>query len=126
MPSIDQIRKAVEGYVDSFNTQDRDRFLALFTDDVSQIDPVGSDPNVGAGAIAQFWDNLYSDVDGIDFRVDDLIVSGDEAALVFTIVQSKGDSKLTLRGVDTFRVNDSGRITLIKGYCDSDHITATG
>jgi uncharacterized protein (TIGR02246 family) len=123
MPSIEQIRNAVEGYVDSFNTHDRDRFLALFTDDVTQVDPVGSAPNVGRNALAGFWDAVHADVEGIDFRVDDLIVSGDEAALVFTIVQSKKDMKVTLRGVDTFRVDDSGRIAQVKGYCDNDHIT---
>lgn len=126
MPSIDQIRKAVEGYADSFNSRDRNRFLSVLADDVSQIDPVGSEPNVGTDALARFWDDLHSEVDSIDFRIDDLILSGDEAALVFTIVQSSGTGKVTLRGIDTFRVNDSGRITLIKGYCDNDHITATG
>lgn len=123
MPTTDQIRAAVEGYVDSFNTRDRDRFLALFTDDVTQIDPVGAMPNVGAAALASFWDGLFGSVDDIDFRVDDLIVSGAEAALSFTIVQSKADVKVTLHGIDTFLVDDEGLIAEIKGYCDSDHIT---
>lgn len=44
MPTRDQIRMAVEGYVDSFNTGDRTRFLAVFSDEVTRIDPVGSEP----------------------------------------------------------------------------------
>ena len=124
MPSADQIRKAVDTYVQSFNRQDRQAFLGVFAEDVQQIDPVGSPPNVGRQKLAAFWDMLYGQCDKIDFRVTDLFVTGDEAALLFHITQTKknGGGTVDVDGVDVFQVDDAGHIILIKGYSDSDHV----
>jgi uncharacterized protein (TIGR02246 family) len=89
MPGADQIRKAVDTYVQSFNRKDKRAFLSVFAEDVQQIDPVGSKPNVGKHTLAAFWDTLFSDCEKIDFRATDLFVTGDEAALLFHITQTK-------------------------------------
>jgi steroid delta-isomerase len=124
MPSADQIRKAVDTYVQSFNRQDRRAFLSAFAEGVQQIDPVGSPPNVGRDKLAAFWDMLYSGCEKIDFRVRDLFVTGDEAALLFHITQTKknGGGTVDVDGVDVFQIDDAGQITMIKGYSDADHV----
>jgi steroid Delta-isomerase len=122
MPTSDQIRTVVKAYVESFNRKDRDQFLGLFADDVQQIDPVGSPANVGKDALAAFWDTLYSSWSTVDFAIRDLFVTGDEAALVFHITQSAPGAGADVDGVDVFQVNDVGKIRLIKGYSDADHI----
>ncbi|HEY4026719.1 MAG TPA: nuclear transport factor 2 family protein [Candidatus Dormibacteraeota bacterium] len=122
MPEAAQIRKAVETYVQSFNTKDKHAFLSVFAEGVQQIDPVGSKPNVGKHKLAAFWDTLFSQVEKIDFRVTDLFITGDEAALLFHITQSKKDGDVVVDGVDVFQVNDAGHITLIKGYSDANHV----
>jgi len=124
MPGADQIRKAVDTYVQSFNEQDRSAFMSVFADDVQQIDPVGSKPNVGKHKLAAFWDGLFSECEKIDFRVTDLFVTGDEAALLFHITQTKknGNGTVVVDGVDVFQVDDAGHIVLIKGYSDADHV----
>ena len=117
MPSEEQVRRAVETYVDSFRAGDRDRFMAVIADDAEQIDPVGSPPNRGRDAIGRFWNVVAELCERIDFEVRDLFVSGDEAALVFHIVQHRRDgSTVTVDGVDVFRVDDDGRIASVKGY----------
>lgn len=117
MPTQEQIEAATDAYVSSFNKQDRDLFLSALADDVTQIDPVGSPPNEGKDALAAFWDGLYRDCERIEFDVPDRFVAGDEAALQFTIVQSRRDgTRLTIDGIDVFRVDDDGKIALIKGY----------
>ena len=124
MPGADQIRKAVDTYVQSFNEQDRSAFMSVFADDVQQIDPVGSKPNVGKQKLSTFWDGLFSECEKIDFRVTDLFVTGDEAALLFHITQTKknGNGTVVVDGVDVFQVDDAGHIVLIKGYSDADHV----
>ncbi|MBF9070765.1 SgcJ/EcaC family oxidoreductase [Streptacidiphilus fuscans] len=122
MPQEQQIRDTVTAYVDSFNTQDRERFVALFAEDVVQIDPVGSTPNRGVQALAAFWDGLFASVEKVDFQITDLIVSGDEAALSFHIVQTKPDAQVVVDGIDVFRLDESGRIVEVKGYVDQGHI----
>jgi steroid delta-isomerase len=126
MPAPEQIRRAVEGYVTSFNQQNRREFLALFTDDVIQIDPVGSAPRAGVARLAEFWDGLYEVASKVEFQIVDLIISGDEAALLFRIVQHATSGDTEVRGIDVFTVNDDGLITLVKGYSDADHIKANG
>jgi len=126
MPGADQIRSAVMGYVDSFNQKDRAKFLSVLADDVRQIDPVGSTPNVGRPALAAFWDKLYEQSERIEFRVVDLVVTGDEAALVFHITQVATGSSAEIDGIDVFQVDDGGRIKLIKGYSDQDHVKLRG
>ena len=122
MPDSKQIRSAVETYVRSFNEQDKQAFLGVFADGVQQIDPVGSAPNVGRQALSTFWDAVFGQWRKIDFRVKDLIVTGDEAALVFHITQSNGSAATEIDGIDVFQVDDTGRIALIKGYSDPDHV----
>jgi steroid delta-isomerase len=126
MPQADQIRAAVAAYVDSFNRRDRDRFLGALADGVVQIDPVGSPPNVGKVALAAFWDSLYAHTEAIEFRVVDLFVTGDEAALLFHITQLSGDGATEIDGIDVFRVDDAGLISMVRGYSDIDHIKKRG
>jgi steroid delta-isomerase len=126
MPAADQIRATVLRYVDSFNRKDRAQFLSLFAEDVVQTDPVGSAPRIGLGALAAFWDGLYASCDGVDFRVTDLVVAGDEAALVFHITQTVTSGFVDIDGVDVFRIDDDGRIASVKGYSDADHVKQRG
>jgi uncharacterized protein (TIGR02246 family) len=124
MPTEQQIRAAVHGYVDSFNTKDREKFLALLAEDVVQIDPVGSPANTGRGALAAFWDGLFAAVEKVEFAVSDLIVTGDEAALAFHIVQTTANGPVTVDGIDVFRIDGDGRIAEVRGYADAAHIRA--
>jgi steroid delta-isomerase len=123
MPTIEQITTAVQGYVDSFNKQDKELFLSVLAEGVRQIDPVGSEPNVGRAALGSFWDTLFSSWQRIEFTVKDLIVTGDEAALSFHITQFAADAGADVDGIDVFQVDDAGRIVLIKGYSDAGHIS---
>ena len=126
MPTMEQIRAAATAYAESFVERDRERFMAVLADDVEQIDPVGSTPNHGKDALGGFFDTVMASTERLDFEVRDLIVAGDEAAMVFHIVQHFADGGLTIDGIDIFRVNDDGKITQIKGYVDPEHIRQLG
>ena len=117
MATAEQVRAAVDEYVQSFVTADRDRFMASLAPDVVQEEPAGSTPNTGVDALGGFWDSLWSSVQSIEFASRELYVAGDEAALVFTIVQHpKVGGQVTIDGVDTFRIDDRGRIAHIRGF----------
>ena len=117
MATAEQVRAAVDGYAQSFVTADRDRFLSILAPDVVQEEPAGSTPNQGVAALSAFWDTLWSGLEAIEFESRELYVAGDEAALVFTIVQrTKAGGQVTIDGVDTFRIDDQGRIAHIRGF----------
>ena len=117
MATAEQVRAAVDGYVGSFVAADRDRFLSVLAPDVVQEEPAGSTPNRGVDALGAFWESLWSGLESIEFESRELYVSGAEAALVFTIVQhTKAGGRVTIDGVDTFRIDDEGRIAHIRGF----------
>jgi ketosteroid isomerase-like protein len=117
MATAEQVRAAVDGYAQSFVTADKDRFLSVLAPDVVQEEPAGSSPNKGVAALGAFWDSLWPSLEAIEFESRELYVVGDEAALVFTIVQHpKAGGRVTIDGVDTFRVDDHGRISYIRGF----------
>ncbi len=122
MPTSEQIRGAVQSYVESFNRRDRTMFLDTLTDGVTQVDPVGSLPRVGKEALAAFWDGLYTQIDKIDFEIRDLVISGNQGALVFRITQHSAERSVCIDGIDVFTISADGRIILIKGYSDADHV----
>lgn len=123
MPTTDQIRAAVTAYAESFVRRDRERFMSALADDVEQIDPVGSAPNQGKDALEGFFDTVMAAAERLDFEVRDLVIAGDEAAMVFHITQHFADgSGLVIDGVDIFRINDDGKIASVRGYVDQDHL----
>ncbi|WP_327354379.1 nuclear transport factor 2 family protein [Streptomyces sp. NBC_01304] len=126
MPTEAQIREAVEGYVDSFNKQDREKFAGLFAENVVHYEPVGSTPNRGRDAVLGFFDGLFDVIDRVEFELKDLIVTGDEAAFVFGITAYKKDGGVVREtGIDTFKVDDAGLVTEAKGYHDAAHTQVT-
>ncbi len=117
MATPERVQAAVDGYVQSFVTKDRERFMSVLAADVVQEDPVGSAENRGRGALGSFWESLWNTCERIDFEARETYVSGDEAALVFTLVQHTRDGRqVTIDGVDTFRVDEDGRIVSVRGY----------
>ncbi|MGQ4418067.1 nuclear transport factor 2 family protein [Streptomyces sp. SAS_269] len=127
MPDQQQIRAAVEGYAESFAKRDRERFTALLAADVVQYEPVGAPANRGRAAVTAFFDGVFEVIDRVEFRVTDVVISGDEAAFTFHITAHKKDGGVVEdRGIDTFRVGDDGLVTEIKGYHDDAHTQVAG
>jgi steroid Delta-isomerase len=117
MVTSEEIQTAVEEYVQSFVTADKDRFLSVLAPDVVQEDPVGSTPNRGREALERFWDSLWATCAKIDFESRELYVAGSEAALVFTLIQhTRAGAQVTVDGVDTFRIDGEGRIAVVRGF----------
>ncbi len=122
MPTQQQVRAAVQTYVESFNHTDKAGFLETLAPTVELVDPVGSPSRTGKDALAGFWDAIFGVCTAVTIEQRSLFVTGDEAALLFhTIQQRKDGTELALDGVDVFRVDDAGKLATIRGYSDADH-----
>ena len=126
MPSADQIRNAVDAYGAAYASRDRAAFVALFSVDAVQIDPVPSPANVGPEAIGAFFDNAMNMAPDLTLFVDRTIVCGDEAAVDFHVEATMGGAKMGFAGVDVFTVDDAGLITAITAYWDPATIAPIG
>ena len=119
MPSDEHIRRAVETYVDAFQSGDRERWLANFADDAEHLDPPTDPPHVGHEEIGRFWDETQALVDHYVLDVKDVIVCGDEAVLSFTCNAYGPDGTgIAIDIVDVFGFDDDGRIKRQKAYFD--------
>jgi|SRR5690606_28716004 len=63
MPEREQIRAVVERYVECFTAGDREGWLALWAEDASMEDPVGTPPKRGREEIGAFFDQSLAMAD---------------------------------------------------------------
>ena len=118
MPTPIQVQAAVDAYAAAYAVRDRTVFLALFSTDAVQIDPVPAPANVGHEAIGGFFDNAMGMAPDLALTVDRTIICGDQAAVNFHVEATMGGTRLGFSGVDIFTVDDAGVITAITAYWD--------
>ena len=118
MPTAEQVRATVDAYVDAYARNDRAAFLALWAPEGVLEDPVGSPSHQGAEALGAFWDGARELADRIELAPVAVIVTGDEAAMVFEIHAHIGDGGLLMQAVDVMRVDDQGHLLSVRAYWD--------
>jgi steroid delta-isomerase len=118
MATPETVRSVVDEYVAASNSGDREAVLALFAPDAVWHDPVGQPPHTGLGGISAFYDQTRTMADRIEMKPSDVIVCGNEAAMVFEIHVTIGDGGMVMDAVETFEVNDDGKISGMKAYWD--------
>ncbi len=118
MPNPEQIRATVDAYVDAYARNDKNAFLSLWAPEGVLEDPVGTPTHVGATALGAFWDGARELADRIELLPEQVIVAGDEAAMVFEIRAHMGDGGLVMHAVDVMRMDDHGRLTSVRAYWD--------
>ena len=118
----DVTRRAALAYVDSYQTGDIEARLALFAEDATFEDPVGTDPMIGREALKAFWTaGAHFD---IAMELQTLAVNGSEAAFLFvaTLHAPQGDS-VTLRVIETLAVAEQGLISRMRAHFDPSSIS---
>ena len=117
MPIREHIESTVREYVAAVGRQDLDATVGLFAEDARQEDPVGTTPNVGRDAIRGFFEKAYRG----SFRTEltgPLLVTGDHAAVHFTILVPRGEDTMTVRVIDLIRFDDDGLIAELRAVVE--------
>jgi steroid delta-isomerase len=92
----------------------------VFAPDAVWIDPVGTPPYKGEGAIGGFWDQAHAGGARLEPRVERIVVCGNEGVLLFRMVVRTGDGGgMALDVCDHMVVNDEGRITTARAFWDA-------
>ncbi|RDI54394.1 nuclear transport factor 2 family protein [Nocardia mexicana] len=113
-----QIREAVERYVQLVETGPTAEILALYAPDAVVEDPIGSDPRRGHAAIGELYDALAQVQRKTELHT--LRINGNHAAVSFTLVTEAGGSRMTLSPIDVMEFDDDGRITGMRAYWGPD------
>ena len=111
------IRETIESYWKAFTAGDRDAWVALFTDDATVEDPVGTPVHKGKEAIGKFFESANSLADSIELRsLGITAVCGDQAAFAMEIRPNIGGTVFVLEAIDVMTFADDGRITSQRAF----------
>ena len=125
MPTPEQLRQAVDHYVETINGRDPAAIADLFTEDAVQADPASAPPNVGRAAITRFFADGVAGSDGWEFRALDVHTCAATVAIDFAITVSVGGGTMEIRGIEVFESADDGRFTSAHAYWDDADVSFT-
>lgn len=105
----------VKRYLDTVVNGTAEDVAALYADDATLEDPVGGgEVHIGRTAIAGFYGataNAQVETELLQLRV-----GGHEAAFVFAITVTMGETKVRIEPIEVMNFNGSGEITSMKAY----------
>jgi len=117
------VKASINAYFDSWKTGDIDARAALFADDASFADPVGSPKFDGLEAIRGFWTNAARAPIDTRPEVERVVVCGDEALVVFTMfLDMKGKTVGSLQVHERFVFGPDGKIVELQPFWDMDSV----
>ena len=118
MPDPDQLRAVAQRYVDLFNASDADGVAALYAEDATVEDPIGSPLHEGREAIRAFYAGTMGpaklELTG------PVRVAGSE--LAFPMVAKVGDGAAFIDIIDVMTVGDDGLVTTMRAYWSQDAV----
>lgn len=119
MATAQDIRDTIANYIDRFSANDREGWLALFTEDATLEDPVGSEIKKGHDGVGEFWDFVHTLSSSIVLTAaGPVCVAATEAAFPITIVNDLGGMKMELDAIDVMTFADDGRIASMRAFWD--------
>jgi len=119
MPTPDDLRAVVSAYMDAMNANDKDAYVALFSNDASLEDPVGSGVRHGHDEIGEFWDMVHSLSESITLvPTGPPRVAANEVAFPMQAVNNVGGTKMVVDIIDVFVVDDAGKIAGMRAFWD--------
>lgn len=123
MNSVEHMTAVVQRYVAALNAGDLDGIVALFADDATVEDPVGSEPRRGREAIRAFYANSLKLPLVVELTQEVRAVA-DEAAFAFTVSFEYQGRQTVIAPIDHFRFNDAGKVVSMRALFGEKNIHA--
>ncbi len=115
MPAAEVMVAAVHAYVDGFARGDAEALVALFADDATVEDPVGTPPKRGREEIRAFY--ALSVATGAKLELlGEPRCAGDYVAFPFAVKLEWQGRRQVIEVIDTFRFDEAGRITEMRAF----------
>jgi steroid delta-isomerase len=127
VPDPASIRATIDEYLARFSAGDRDGWLALWADDATMEDPVGSPLRRGRDEIGAFYDDSTSAADSVELRLAGaVIVVGNEASFPFEVRPVVGGVAMVMPVIDVMTFDDDARITSQRAFVDFSMLAPAG
>lgn len=114
MPTVDDYAATVNRYLELLGTGGADEITALFTDDATIEDPVGSDVRRGRDAVHGFYaaiDPLSKEAELVTLRA-----AGNEVAFWWRLTVDAGDSRTRIEPISVMTFDGDAKITSMRAF----------
>lgn len=125
-PAEKTMKEAMQAYIDGFNRADPAAVAALYADDATIEDPVGSPLKTGKAEIAKFYE--FSMKTGAKLRLAAPIRGshGNSAAMAFDVELKMPEGEAVIRVIDVMTFNDAGQFTSMRAFWGRDDMEVLG
>lgn len=115
------MQAVVHRYIAALNAADLDAIAALYAEDASVEDPIGSPPHLGRAAIRNFYAaslrcKLQVTLEG------PIRAAANEAAFAFCVRLHWQGQDMEIRPIDIFRFNEAGEITSMRAIFGAENM----
>lgn len=122
MATSEQIRAAVQRYIETVGSGTSVEIAALFSEHATLEDPVGSEPLTGRPAIEKFYAALDSVQTSTELYT--VRVAGNSAAFAFRVVTETGEKVITVEPIDVMTFDEDARITSMRAFWSPEDVQA--
>lgn len=117
MPTEEHMKSALQQYIDGFKARDAEKIIALFADDATIEDPVGSGKIVsGKAAITEMYRGGVNVVTDMKLSAPIRGSHSNAAAMAFDFEMEFGGNKVRTSAIDVMEFNDDGKIVRMRAY----------
>lgn len=116
MVSEQQMKDAMQAYVDSFNRKDPAAIAALYADDATVEDPLGSPVKNGKAEIAAFYEMAVSTGAKLKLAAPVRASQGNAAAMAFDVQLNMPTGEAIIQVIDVMTFNDAGKFSSMRAY----------
>lgn len=121
MNSLEHMQDVVRRYIAALNAADLEAIVALYADDATVEDPVGSPPHHGIDAIRAFYAKSCQ-LPLVVALQGDIRVAANEAAFAFTVAFAYQGQRTTIAPIDHFRFNAAGKVVSMRALFGAPNI----
>lgn len=110
------MKAAMQAYIDHFNRSDAAAIAALYAEDATVEDPVGSPVKRGREAIAAFYRMAVASGARLKLAAPIRGSHGDAAAMAFDVQLNMPEGEAIIRVIDVMTFNEAGLFTSMRAY----------
>lgn len=116
MPDEQTMRDAMQAYIDAFNRKDLAAIVALYADDATVEDPVGSPVKSGRAEIEAFYEGALKMGATLNLVAPIRASHGDSAAMAFDVDVTLPDGPVLIHVIDVMTFNEAGQYTSMRAF----------
>ena len=120
MPGTDVMKAAMQAYIDRFNAGDLEGLLALYADNASAEDPVGTPTHQGKAALRQFYATAMESGGRLELVAPIRGSQGNFAAMAFDVKVNPPTGPATVRVIDVMGFDEQGKISSMRAFWGPD------